>query len=231
MYTLFLHWNIEANYGVKFGANLEGDYIDVKMFERSRKVRGFCRRFHPKTREPLNVYSVPILLNTPYEDINDYITLNKLIEVKDIEFQQFNWPQGYEKTLYKFIKLPHSTPKSTHIRKYIKGGSEGNDVMVNFLLEEMPPRIRGIWYDEHPPHYDMYVLVAWMNQMFIKMGWDLDVRVEKVTNIIHYHMPRRKDREEGKLDYNITNYHVWFVCARGNNGDGYKPPREYLEEG
>jgi hypothetical protein len=101
--------------------------------------------------------------------------------------------------------------------------------MVNFLLEEMPPRIKAIWYAEHSPHYDMYVLVAWANQVLIKMGWDLDTRVNKITDIIHYQMPRDRDRKEGKLDYNITNYHVWFVCAK-ENGKGYYPPNEYLRE-
>ncbi len=214
----------QVSYGKDKAIRLQGGenskVIDDRMFERSRKVRGFCARFN-KTGSAYNstgLYSVPI------DRADDIDSVKRKMKLEIPLTDKFRIPVFlWSGELLKADKRA-AMPTTREYRRYTspKGEEELNEMFQEYW-RIMPRRLKAVWTTPDPDHEENFAVAAWLNLQMVDKEMPLEERIGLVIAFINRLMPRESYRATGKQNPDITAVQVRQICSR-NEGKGYMPP-------
>lgn len=200
--------------------------IDSRMFERSRKVRGFCARF-TATGDAANstgLFSVPIDRG---DDVNTVTSRMKLEISTDDRFHLpvFFWSPELMRAEGKALSAPRRKGRPY----YPPQGEEELNEMFQPYWRIMPRRLKASWTTPDPTHEENFAVAAWLNLQMVDEGKELEERIGLIAAFIDHLMPREGYRSAGKHNPDITAMQVRQICSRGD-GKGYMPPKWVWEK-
>lgn len=198
----------------------EKKVIDARMFEKSRKVRGFCARF-TTTGDAANstgLFSVPIDRGDDVDAVKARMRLESPVD------DRFRLPVFFWSTeLMRAERGGPSAPKRKGRAYHPPQGEDELNEMFKPYWRIMPRRLKRSWTTPNPTHDENFAVAAWLNLQMVDEGKDLEKRIGLITAFIVYLMPREGYREAGKHNPEITEFQVRQICSK-NEGKGYMPP-------
>jgi len=210
-YTAYIECNIHKKYGLPFlkrskntdPALIRDGYVDTTMFTKSRKIRGFCRRFNKRGK--IMAWSVPVEFDDTMDDMLKKVRLAIKPEWdKTIPRVQFH-PRmiRHEVKVEKRGRYEGFTKRELGLNK-----SDTLDVIMEKLMESMTPSIREVWQSDDPGHQDKFGLVCWLNFTLLTDVPDDAKRVAIITELIAQFMPMSSYRDSHRFSYDVTRYQV-----------------------
>lgn len=227
IYTFYVKNDIKNKFNLAFAKNSKEDYIDARMFEYNRLIRGFCVRFD-KDGNITKRYSVPIEEKDTLEDVEEKILLKRdikiinQIEPIEVSFRTklLRCPEIVDdERIFFNVNNPLIYDDLYEKKEKINIKDINEDMFYREIINYFPDMIKTFFFSWHPSHYAKVCVVIWLNWILYNNFNILSEkrRIEIINDIIINYMPLGVYRLNGKFNIERTKYQIRHIIQKGYN--------------